>query len=152
MQAIAHWAYSLATAGLVILSIAAGGREAAAQNSVQQLSNELLQFEQHVTWDAVSGDWAAQRDGWIAATQTAATPANVAAEMLLLENAMTWQSVDNSWRQRRDGWVGEMQAASSATTVASGLLELEQITLWSAVDGDWRSLRDAWVAGLQSIQ
>ena len=152
MRSIVRWALSVATVSLIILSVTAGGREAAAQDGVRQLADALLQFEQHVTWELVSNDWAAQRDNWIAAVQAASTPANVAVQMLALENAMTWQSVDGSWRQRRDGWISEMQSANSASAVARGLLELEQVTLWSAVDGDWRQLRDSWVAGLQSVQ
>lgn len=139
-------------AGLGLLMASAYACVAAAQTPIRQVAIALLLFEEHVTWESVSGDWRGQRDGWIAAVQAASTPAGVGTQLIVLETAMGWQSVDGSWRQRRDGWVAETQSANSAPDVARGLLELEQATLWSAVDEDWRQLRDGWVAGLEAMQ
>jgi hypothetical protein len=148
---LAIFTASAAQGAFVVGGLSVTQMPAPAPSGVQQVANALLVFEQHVTWQSVSPDWAGQRDNWIAAVQAASTPADVAAQLLALEYAMTWQSVAAAWHDRRDGWISEMHAASSPGAVAHGLLELEQATLWTAVDGAWHRLRDPWVAGLESV-
>jgi hypothetical protein len=147
MRRIARWTWAC-TAGLLLMWIAM-----AVQPAVAQVPRDaLLVFEENVKWEAVSNDWARQRDAWIGAVKSARGPADVAAQLRVLETAMQWQSVEESWRGRRDGWVAEMQAARTSVAVARGLLELETATKWSAVEPAWRELRDNWVARLQSAQ
>lgn len=142
----------VAVLGLVLFFSIVICREAAAQQRVPHLVTALLQFERNVTWDAVSPDWAASRDNWVATVHAALVPAEVAVQILALEDSMSWDSVEPSWRDQRPNWLIEMQAAQSDGEVARGLLDLERATLWTAVAPEWRQLRDAWVAGLESIQ
>ncbi len=147
MRRIARWTWAC-TAGLFLMLIAMAVHPAVAQVP----RDALLVFEENVKWEAVSNDWAGQRDAWVKAVKSARGPADVAAQLLVLETAMGWQAVEESWRGRRDGWVSEMQAARTSAAVAHGLLELETATKWSAVEPAWRGLRDDWVARLQSVR
>jgi hypothetical protein len=149
MRSIARWIAACA-AGLLLVWIALAVQPAAAQQGVPR--DALLRFEENVKWEAVSADWVGQRDRWIAAVQSARSPADVAAQVLALEAAMGWPSVEDTWRGRRDSWVAEMGAARTSAAVARGLLELEAATKWSAVEPDWRQMRDGWVARLQAVQ
>jgi hypothetical protein len=151
MRSIKQWSVLVAAVTLAVLAIAAGGRPATAQERVPQLANALLLFEQNVTWEAVLPEWAGKRDRWMAAVQSASTPAEVAAQTVALENSMRWEAVEDSWRARSEAWGGEMQSADSDAAAARGLLELERATKWSAVTEDWRRLRDPWVSGLETM-
>lgn len=111
----------------------------------------LLQFEEAVTWEAVSAEWRGLRPGWVQRAGNATAPQDLAALMVLLETNMGWHAVQPSWRGRRDPWIAEARAARSEAEVARLLLELEQVTLWSAVDGSWRATRPGWVARLGAI-
>jgi hypothetical protein len=149
MRRIARWS-AACTAGLLLMWIALAVQPAAAQQGVPR--DALLRFEENVKWEAVSADWAGQRDGWIEAVRSARSPADVAAQLLALEAAMGWPSVEDTWRGRRDSWVAEVQAAQTNAAVARGMLELESATKWSAVEPAWRQMRDGWVAGLQAVR
>jgi hypothetical protein len=148
MRSVARWTAACAV-GFLLIWVALAVQPAAAQQGVPR--DALLRFEENVKWEAVSDDWAGKRDRWIAAVQSARSPADVAAQVLTLE-AMGWPSVEDTWRGRRDNWVAEMSAARTRAAVARGLLELEAATKWSAVEPAWRQMRDGWVARLQAVQ
>jgi hypothetical protein len=133
-------------AGLLATGLAAPAR---AQRSA--VGAALLQFEEAVTWEAVSAEWRGLRPGWVQRTGAAAAPQDLAALMVLLETNMGWHAVQPSWRGRRDPWIAEARAARSEADVARLLLELEEVTLWSAVDGSWRATRPGWVAQLGAV-
>ena len=124
-------------------------RPAMAQGSA--LAAALLQFEEAVTWEAVSAEWRGIRPGWVQHVSGAAAPREIAGLMAILETHMGWHAVEPRWRARRDSWLAEAQAAATPAQVAALLLELEEVTLWSAVDASWRVTRPGWVAGLQAI-
>jgi hypothetical protein len=149
MRRIARWTATWA-AGVLLMWIAMAAQPAVAQSDVPR--DALLQFEENVKWKAVSREWVDQRDGWIKAVQSAASPADLAAQLVALESAMRWRSVEDSWRERRDSWVGEMQAAQTSGVVSGGLLELERATKWSAVEPAWRNMRDGWIARLEAAR
>jgi hypothetical protein len=107
MRSIARWIAACA-AGLLLVWIALAVQTAAAQQGVPR--DALLRFEENVKWEAVSADWVGQRDRWIAAVQSARSPADVAAQVLALEAATKWSAVEPDWRQMRDGWVARLQA------------------------------------------
>lgn len=112
----------------------------------------LLQFEQAVTWEAVTADWRQLRPGWVQQVTAAKSPRELAALLATLETNMGWHAVEEQrWRGRRDAWLGECQRAATDADVARLLLELEEVTLWSAVDQSWRQARPDWVSRLQRI-
>lgn len=111
----------------------------------------LLQFEEALTWEAMTPDWRRLRPGWVQQVSNAASPAQTAALMVQLETNMGWEAVQGSWRGRRDTWLAEAQRARSPADVAALLKELEEVTLWSAVSGSWRGTRPGWVARLDAI-
>jgi hypothetical protein len=111
----------------------------------------LMQFEEAVTWEAVSPDWRRIRPGWVQQLATSGSWEQVRALMLQLEANMGWQAVQGSWRRRRDGWVAEAQAARGPADVARLLLELEAVTSWSAVNDSWRGARPSWVAQVSAV-
>ena len=116
------------------------------------LGAALLQFEEAVTWEAVTQDWRQIRPRWVQQAGAAKSPRDLAALLATLETNMGWHAVEEQrWRARRDGWLGECQAASTDAQVARLLLELEEVTLWSAVDASWRQTRPGWVARVQQI-
>lgn len=112
----------------------------------------LLQFEEAVTWEAVTAEWRQIRPGWMQQVGNAKSPQDLAGLLAALETNMGWHAVEEPrWRARRDGWLADCRRAGSEAEVARLLLELEEVTLWSAVDPAWRQARPGWVASLQRI-
>jgi hypothetical protein len=129
--------------------LAAGSRAARAQQGA--VGAALLQFEEAVTWEAVSAEWRGLRPGWMQRVAQATAPQDLAALTALLETHMGWHAVEPRWRGRRESWLAEARAARSEAAAAALLLELEEVTLWSAVDGSWRATRPGWVARLRQV-
>lgn len=116
------------------------------------LGAALLQFEEAITWEAVTAEWRQLRPGWVQQVGTAKSPRDLASLLATLETNMGWQAVEEQrWRARRDSWLAECQAAGSDAAVARLLLELEEVTLWSATEASWRQARPGWVAQVQQI-
>lgn len=124
----------------------------AARAQGNALGAALLQFEEAVTWEAVTQDWRQIRPGWVQQAGAAKSPRDLAALLATLETNMGWHAVEEQrWRARRDSWLAECQAATTDAQVARLLLELEEVTLWTAVDQSWRQARPGWVAQVQAI-